>query len=251
MTHSCRGFYDSLKKSFVLCKICPLRSIHRLTQLERLDLGSNEFSEVVRSVRTCKPGQIAAHHSHCWFCLLSNSCFLHVSQKCWSRYTTWKNCGWIIILYRQYQGWGCTVFSQTFRLVFTLLLLNCPSSFSLSTVYRKASSVAVLGLGQESHWDIRFWCFWLWSLRGPAALFQHVAKPPRLYRYAHKHRNAQFSLRRKSEIVIKLCRGLLFISGELQHNLKYLQHLTWICSIFLQHQSISVKSAAQCRMVKA
>lgn len=26
---------------------CPLRSIHRLTQLERLDLGSNEFSDVV------------------------------------------------------------------------------------------------------------------------------------------------------------------------------------------------------------
>lgn len=25
-----------------------LRSIHRLTQLERLDLGSNEFSDVVR-----------------------------------------------------------------------------------------------------------------------------------------------------------------------------------------------------------
>lgn len=26
----------------------PLRSIHRLTQLERLDLGSNEFTELVR-----------------------------------------------------------------------------------------------------------------------------------------------------------------------------------------------------------
>lgn len=28
----------------------PFRSIHRLTQLERLDLGSNEFSDVVRLI---------------------------------------------------------------------------------------------------------------------------------------------------------------------------------------------------------
>lgn len=30
--------------------IFSLRSIHRLTQLERLDLGSNEFSDVVRKM---------------------------------------------------------------------------------------------------------------------------------------------------------------------------------------------------------
>lgn len=34
---------------FLICNVfSPLRSIHRLTQLERLDLGSNEFTELVR-----------------------------------------------------------------------------------------------------------------------------------------------------------------------------------------------------------
>lgn len=36
------------------CKISSPRSIHRLTQLERLDLGSNEFSELVRLMVVCK-----------------------------------------------------------------------------------------------------------------------------------------------------------------------------------------------------
>lgn len=36
--------------SFLHVLSCLLRSIHRLSQLERLDLGSNEFSEVVRNV---------------------------------------------------------------------------------------------------------------------------------------------------------------------------------------------------------
>lgn len=34
--------------SLVVMAVFSLRSIHRLTQLERLDLGSNEFSDVVR-----------------------------------------------------------------------------------------------------------------------------------------------------------------------------------------------------------
>lgn len=34
--------------TLVVMTIFSLRSIHRLTQLERLDLGSNEFSDVVR-----------------------------------------------------------------------------------------------------------------------------------------------------------------------------------------------------------
>lgn len=34
-----------------VCVTCVCRSMHKLTQLERLDLGSNEFTEVVS--RTC------------------------------------------------------------------------------------------------------------------------------------------------------------------------------------------------------
>lgn len=41
--------YENIKCRFVTM-FSPLRSIHRLTQLERLDLGSNEFSDVVRLI---------------------------------------------------------------------------------------------------------------------------------------------------------------------------------------------------------
>lgn len=47
------SFFSILDEDIAYCwnnndSIFSLRSIHRLTQLERLDLGSNEFSDVVR-----------------------------------------------------------------------------------------------------------------------------------------------------------------------------------------------------------
>lgn len=60
----------------VILYVCVCRSMHKLTQLERLDLGSNEFTEVVSS--TCLSFSCRMHY--CSLCLPSSSQCSQVSN---------------------------------------------------------------------------------------------------------------------------------------------------------------------------
>lgn len=113
-----------------------------------------------------------------------------ISRRCWSRSTTWGNCGWITTLCSPYRGWERTLGAPQVTCPPPLIspsnpsfLPSRPSSPRRPPVDRETSPAAVLGPGQEPHRVAGRRRVGLRGLRGLAAVLQHVAAAAWHHRY--------------------------------------------------------------------